>query len=140
MSLSRDGPQDQREPLFHLAATVSELLARSMADGEMPPGLTLNVNVPSVPRGEIRGIAVTRLSPIGYWRLRTEQDGDGLYYNKLSAIAADHPDIEEGTDVWALNKGLISITPLRLEVTDDKLIPALSEHTRRLESCLKQMM
>ena len=140
VSLSLRGPQDQREPLFHLAATVSELLARSMADGEMPPGLTLNVNVPSVPTGEFRGIAVTRLSPISYWRLRTEQDGDGLYYNKLSAIAADHPDIEEGTDVWALNRGLISITPLRLEVTDDKLIPALSEHTRRLESGLKQMM
>jgi len=140
VSLSMHGPQDQREPHFPLAATVSELLARSMADGEMPPGLTLNVNVPSVPRGEIRGIAVTRLSPIGYWRVRSEQDGDGLYYNKLSALAADHPDIEEGTDVWALNRGLISITPLRFEVTDDKLIPALSEHTRRLESGLKQMM
>ena len=140
VSLSMHGPQDQREPHFPLAATVSELLARSMADGEMPPGLTLNVNVPSVPRGEIRGIAVTRLSPIGYWRVRSEQDGDGLYYNKLSALAADHPDIEEGTDVWALNRGLISITPLRFEVTDDKLIPALSEHTSRLESGLKQMM
>ena len=140
MSLSRHGPQDQKELLFHLAATVSELLARKITDGEMPPGLTLNVNVPSVPRGEIRGIAVTRLSPIGYWRLRAEQDGDGLYYTKLSAIAADHPDIEEGTDVWALNRGLISITPLRFEITDDKLIPALSEHTRRLESGLKQMM
>ncbi len=140
MSLSRDGPQDQKELLFHLAATVSELLARSMADGEMPPGLTLNVNVPSVPRGEIRGIAVTRLSPISYHRLRTEQDSDGLYHHKLSAIAADHPDIEEGTDVWALNRGLISITPLRLEVTDDKLIPALTEQTPRLESALKQLL
>ena len=69
MSLSRHGPQDRKELLFHLAATVSELLARGMADGEMPPGLALNVNVPSVPRGEIRGIAVTRLSPIGYWSL-----------------------------------------------------------------------
>ena len=106
----------------------------------MPPGIALNVNVPSVPRGEIRGIAVTRLSPIGYWSVRAEQDGDGLYYTKLSAIAADHPDIEDGTDVWALNRGLISITPLRFEITDDKLIPALSEHTRRLESGLKQMM
>ena len=73
MSLSRHGPQDQKELLFHLAATVSELLARKITESEMPPGLTLNVNVPSVPRGEIRGIAVTRLSPIGYWRLRTEQ-------------------------------------------------------------------
>ena len=140
MSLSRRGPHDRKELLFHLAATVSELLARGMADGEMPPGIALNVNVPSVPRREFRGIAVTRLSPIGYWSVRVEQDGDGLYYNKLSAIPADHPDIVEGTDVWALNRGLISITPLRLEVTDDELIPALSEHTRRLESGLKQMM
>jgi 5'-nucleotidase len=111
-----------------------------MAEGEMPPGITLNVNVPSVPRGEIRGIAVTRLSPISYWRLRTEQGGDGLYYNKLSAIAADHPDIVEGTDVWALNRGLISITPLRLEVTDDTQVPALTEHTSRLESALERML
>ena len=140
VSLSLHGPRDQREPLFSLAATVSELLARSMAEGEMPPGITLNVNVPSVPRGEIRGIAVTRLSPISYWRLRTEQGGDGLYYNKLSAIAADHPDIVEGTDVWALNRGLISITPLRLEVTDDTQVPALTEHTSRLESALERML
>ena len=72
VSLSLRGPRDQREPLFSLAATVSELLARSMAEGEMPSGITLNVNVPSVPRGESRGIAVTRLSPVSYWRLRTE--------------------------------------------------------------------
>ncbi len=140
ISLSLRGPQDHREPLFHLAAAVSELLAHSMAEGEMPAGITLNVNVPSVPRGEIRGIAVTRLSPIGYWRLRTEQDGDGLYHNKLSALAADHPDIVEGTDVWALNRGLISVTPLRLEVTDDSLLPTLGEHARRLESALERIV
>ena len=140
ISLSLHGPKDHREPLFHLATTVSELLARSMAEGEMPAGITLNVNVPSVPSGEIRGVAVTRLSPISYWRLRTEQDGDGLYHNKLSAIAADHPDIVEGTDVWALNRGLISVTPLRLEVTDDSLLPALGEQARRLESALERIV
>ena len=137
VSLSLHGPQDHRDPLFHLAATVSELLARSIAEGEMPAGITLNVNVPSVPRGETRGIAVTSLSPIGYWRLRTEQGDDGLYYNKLSALEPDHPDIVDGTDVWALNGGLISLTPLRLEVTDDTLLPALSEQARRLESALE---
>ena len=139
VSLSLQGPQDHREPLFSLAATVSELLARHLVEGELPAGVTLNVNVPSVPRGETRGAAVTRLSPVGYWRLRTEQGGDGLYYHKLSAIAADHPDIEEGTDVWALNRGLISISPLRLEVTDETVLPALREHAPRLESALKQV-
>ena len=139
VSLSLHGPQDHREPLFSLAATVSELLARRLVEGELPAGVTLNVNVPSVPRGETRGTAVTRLSPVGYWRLRTEQGGDGLYYNKLSAIAADHPDIEEGTDVWALNRGLISISPLRLEVTDETVLPALREHAPRMESALERM-
>ena len=37
-----------------------------------------------------------------------------LYYNKRSAIVADRP--EEGTDVWAVNRGLISLIPLRLVV------------------------
>ena len=84
VSVSAHGPQDCREPHFYLAATVSELLARRIAEGVMPPGVTLNVNVPSVRRGEIGGIAVTRLSPISYWRLRTEQGGDGRYYGTSS--------------------------------------------------------
>ena len=140
ISLSQQGPQDQREPLFHLAGRVSELLARRIAEGEMPAGITLNVNVPSVSRGEIRGIVVTKLSSLAYWRLRTEQGNDGLYYQKLSAIAEDHPDIEEGTDVWALNRGLISVTPLCFEVTDDTLVPVLTKHTPHLEAALQHLL
>ena len=140
ISLSRHGPHDQRELFFHLAGGVAELLARKIIEGEMPPGIALNVNVPSVPTGEIRGIAITRLSSIGYWRLSTEQRSDGLHYHSLSSIEEDNPNIEEGTDIWAINKGLISITPLRFEITDDKLIPTLREHTLRLDSALKQMM
>lgn len=140
VSLSRHGPQDRRELLFHLACRVAELLALTITKGEMPPGITLNVNVPSVPANEIRGVAITRLASIGYWRLRTDERDDGLNYHRLSPIEEDNPHIEEGTDIWALNKGLISITPLRFEVTDHKLIPTLSEHTRSLESSLKRMV
>ncbi len=140
MSLSRHGPRDQRELLFHLAGSVAELLALKIAQGEMPPGITLSVNVPSVPVGEIRGITITRLSSIGYWRLRTEQRSDGLNYHRLSPIEEDNPNIEEGTDIWALNKGLISITPLRFEISNNELIPTLKEHTHRLDSALKEMV
>ena len=140
MSLSRHGPHDQRELFFHLAGGVAELLARKIIEGEMPPGIALNVNVPSVLTGEIPGIAITRQSSIGYWRFSTERRSDGLHYHSLSPIEEDNPNIEEGTDIWALNKGLISITPLRFEITDDEFIPTLREHTSRLESGLKQMM
>jgi len=140
MSLSTHGPHDRRELLFHLACRVAELLALTIAGGEMPPGITLNVNVPSVPADETRGIAITRLASIGYWKLRTEERDDGRSYHRLSPIEEDSPHIEEGTDIWALNRGLISITPLRFEVTDHQLIPTLSEHTRPLESALKRMV
>ena len=80
MSLSRHGPQDQKELLFHLAATVSELLARKITEGEMPPGLTLNVNVPSVPRGEIPGYC--RHQTLSYWLLEIE-NGTGRRWTLL---------------------------------------------------------
>jgi len=139
MSLSRHGPQDQRKLLYHLAGSVAKLLALKIAGGEMPPDITLNVNVPSVPAGEIRDIAITRIASIGYWRLRTEQRSDGLNYHRLSPIEEDNPNIEEGTDIWALNKGLVSITPLRFEITNDKLVTDLREYTHLLNSALKQM-
>jgi 5'-nucleotidase len=140
MSLSRHGPQDNKELHFHLAGSVAELLARKIAEGEMPPSITLNVNVPSVPAGEIRGLTITRLASISYWRLKTKQGSDGLHYHGLSPIEEDNPNIEEGTDIWALNKGLVSITPLRFEITNDEIVPTLRKHTHRLDSALKQMM
>ena len=69
--------------------------------------------------------------------MRTEQRGDGLSYHRLSPIAEDDPGIEEGTDIWAINKGLISVTPLRFEVTDHEVMPALRECARPLESALR---
>ena len=127
VSLSRHGPQDRREMLFHLGGRIAELLALAIRRDEMPPGIALNVNVPSVPAGETRGVAVTKVASIAYWQRRTERHSDGLSYHRLSPIEEDAPGIEEGTDIWAINKGLISITPLRFEITDHEIMPALRE-------------
>ncbi len=127
LSLSRHGPHDRREMHFHLAGRTAELLALAVRNGELPQGVTLNVNAPSVPEGETRGVAVTKVASIRYWRLRTEQRGDGLSYHRLSPIEEGDPGIEEGTDIWAVNRGLVSITPLRFEVTDHEIMPTLAE-------------
>jgi 5'-nucleotidase len=38
-------------------------------------------------------------------------------------------DVEEGTDRWAVERGLVSITPLRLDLTDaDALARLRKEH------------
>ena len=138
VSLSTRGPKDQRELLFHLAGSVAEMLARRIAEGGMPPGVALNVNVPSVPRGETRGIVFTRLSSIIYWKMRTERGSDGLNYNRLFPIEEDDPRIERETDIWALNEGLVSVTPLRFDLTDHGAIEELGRQAPDLESALRQ--
>ena len=139
VSLDMHSRHSQREPLFGFAGRMAQLLALSIRNDEMPPGVILNVNVPSIPAEQNRGVAVTRVATIPYRRARTEQRDDGLIYNRLFTVDDDDPDIEEGTDIWAINKGLVSITPLRFEITDHNLIPALVRHTRPLEVTLSSM-
>ena len=41
--------------------------------------------------------------------------------------------IEEGTDIWAIMGDMISITPLRIDVTDHDSLAALEEHVAALK-------
>jgi len=79
------------------------------------PALKLvNVNFPPNPRG----IAWTRQAVTHYdGRVVPIQDpmGRALYW--LSVRRVD--ELEEGTDRWAVRQDLVSITPLRLDLTDE---------------------
>jgi broad specificity polyphosphatase/5'/3'-nucleotidase SurE len=35
--------------------------------------------------------------------------------------------LEEGTDIWAIHSGYVSVTPLRFEVTHHDIIPSIAE-------------
>ncbi len=84
---------------------------------ELPPHSVLNVNIPSLPLDEIKGIRLTRLghraraaSPVksvnprgktGYWLAAAGLEMDG----------------EEGTDFHAVRQGYVAVTPLQLDRT-----------------------
>ena len=36
-------------------------------------------------------------------------------------------EVEEGTDRWAVEQGLVSMTPLRLDLTDDEALERVKE-------------
>jgi len=83
----------------------------------------VNVNFPPNPKGICwTRMAVThydgRVVPI------TDPLGRKLYW--LTVERVEH--LEEGTDRWAMRNGFVSITPLRLDLTDE---PAL-EHAKEL--------
>lgn len=133
------------EPRFDVVSKVAESLALSVQSGKIPTDAILNTNVPNIPLEQIKGIVTTRAASSGYVSL-TEVEGNGsLRYStsihKPASAYFPHQVVnarvtEEGTDIWAINAGLISITPLHLDVTDHSLIPTLSEHILALESKL----
>jgi len=108
------------------AASFVTLLARNIFERGFIPDALLNVNVPALPREKIGGVAVTRLGKRNYQdRLIERLDPYGNPYYWVGGPALTE-QAEEGTDVEAVRKGMISVTPIRLDLTDHALIESLA--------------
>jgi 5'-nucleotidase len=100
-------------------------LTQKVMEHTLPASTFLNVNIPALPWEQIKGIELTRLGRRVYRdKLISREDPRGRPYYWIGGLppkgVADH-----GTDIWALENGLISITPLNLDMTDHRLIEAL---------------
>jgi 5'-nucleotidase len=99
---------------FSLAKDVLRVITKTIIRKGMPDGVDiLNINIPSNPSG---GVEITRLARKLY-RKRIEErlDPRGRKYYWIDGIEIE--DEEEGTDLHALRKGKVSITPLTLDST-----------------------
>jgi 5'-nucleotidase len=110
---------------FEAGARVVAQIAREVLSHGLPPGTFLNVNVPSVPYEEIKGIMVTRLGRRIYKDLLVERKdprGESYYW-----IGGEVPEgqLLEGTDFWAVDRHFVSVTPLNMDMTDDSLAQTL---------------
>lgn len=115
-------PVTDTEPDFDaIAPWVEKTLAMLLPETGLP---LVNVNVPEKPRG----ICWTRQSFRHYdGKVVPGTDPMGRAHFWFTVIPIE--TIEEGSDRWALNNGLVSVTPLRLDLTDDE---ALKSERRRL--------
>lgn len=108
------------------ARFVARLVRRVLEHG-LPRRRLLNVNIPHRPWAEIAGVRVTRLGSRTYQdTLVRKVDPRGRdYYWIGGQDAVWQPD--EGTDFHAVSEGWVSVTPLRLDLTD---APAVEEMRR----------
>lgn len=105
--------EDGQEMNFDVAAKLAGSLADHLADGYQPEEMLLNINLPNLPKEDIKGIDITRLARTDYNALVAEKfAGKRNYYR----ILRNKPlwNGGEGTDAWAVDKGRISITPLQV--------------------------
>src|SRR5215207_1174884 len=101
---------------FGVAASLAAEIFARLAAEPLPAGTLININCPS---GEVSGIEITRLGKRLYddeLKL-VEEDQDGRRRYEIYGFEPSFED-EPGTDLAAVARGRISITPVHFDLTD----------------------
>ncbi len=109
---------------YALAAQAATHIVEQVLTRGLPPLTILNVNVPAVDRAEeLRGMRVTRQGVRDY-RDKLVHVGENLL-----RIGGEPPtgDTDElGTDLWAVHRDYISVTPVHLDMTAHAIMADLA--------------
>jgi len=100
-------------------AHAAPVIRKIMAAG-VPRGSLVNVNFPACAADEVKGVSFTRqgVRNVELMRVEERRDGRGFPYYWLM-FQRGEIRFEDGTDLAAVAAGRISVTPLRLDLTDE---------------------
>ena len=116
-----------RNTRYDVAASLLESLGKQMADGKTLPPSLINVNLPNEPRDRIKGLKVTTLGARSYGEnIKDGTDGRRSYY-WISRDKFLNPLQEENSDSKALKENFVSVTPLRITLTDHDSLPQVED-------------
>jgi len=111
---------------FKPAAEFTVKLAARVLKRGLPDGIILNVNVPNVAAPKVNGYAFTKQGKRNYGDIIVEKiDPRGRKYYWIGGDEAGFVDIP-GSDCNVVSEGKISITPLRVNLTDRTALKQLS--------------
>jgi len=129
-ALSQEFSMETREkPLWETALKFGpEILRKVMKEG-VPKNTVININFPACAPAKVQGVRVTRQGKrnLGFLKVDERRDGRGNPYFWIGferAAIMDTP--AEGTDLAALAANYVSVTPLRLDRTDEAFAETLA--------------
>lgn len=119
------------DPVWSYAAAVGRRVAAEVLERGLPPKVLLNVNVPNLPRSEIKGIKVTRQGNSAFVEdFAIREDPRQRPYYWLAGFY-ENQDQDPETDSWALTNGYVSITPISYDLTAHSALAGISTWTWR---------
>ena len=124
-------PETRDKPLWETALKFGPEIVQKVMKQGVPRDTVINVNFPSCKPEEVRGVRVTRQGKrnLGFLKVDERRDGRGNPYFWIGfEPAAMMETPAEGTDLAALAAHYVSVTPLRLDRTDEAFSEALT-HT-----------
>ncbi len=121
------GPGNRNDIHWDCAAAHGAGIIRRLLDIGFPRNSLINVNFPNCAPSEVTGSAATVQGQRNQELLRVEERADGRakpYY--WIAFARGKITPAEGTDLHALADRKISITPIKLDLTDNPTVTELA--------------
>lgn len=107
---------------YGFAARFTRAVCRQLEKDGFDRDTIININVPGIPRPEIKGMRVTRLGRRQYENVFEERkDPRGNTYFWMGGDVVEE-DQEPDSDVTAVKEGFVSLTPIHFDLTDYKLV------------------
>ncbi|HUB64577.1 MAG TPA: 5'/3'-nucleotidase SurE [Methylocella sp.] len=125
------GPVGHDEAFWECAETHAPgVLAQILGLG-IPPGVVINVNFPACPPEAVQGVAITAQGRRDAQTVTVEEraDGRGKAYYWISVTRGQNTSVP-GTDLAALAQNMISVTPLKLDMTDEAALARYADKLR----------
>jgi len=114
------------EPIFEPAARFASQMVRIVLSKGLPDGTLLNINVPNLPESEIKGVRITRQGMANFAETFDKRvDPRNRVYYWMNGVK-EELQAEDDVDDEALKNGIISITPVKYDLTNYNFIPELN--------------
>ena len=111
---------NEHDTQFHYdsASTIANQVVKTVLAKRLEEDMLFNVNIPNIPAVDIKGFQITRQGMRVYHSALDErQDPRGRPYYWISgSVPSGVPDF--GTDFGAIAEDNVSITPLKVDLTD----------------------
>ncbi len=102
---------------FSPAVFYANKIIKTVLANKLDKHLLLNVNIPSVPKNEIKGIKICKQAYAKYKEEFDERkDPQGKKYYWLTGEFINF-DKDKDTDVWALQNNYVSVVPVQFDLT-----------------------
>lgn len=119
-------PGEKPQANFEDCAAYVVGLVRQVLEHGLPMHCMLNVNFPNLPFSKIKGACVSRQGFRNYTdRVIEKHDNRGKPYFWLGGTYAGFRSIE-GSDCEVLDKGYISVSPCRLDITQYEFLSSIT--------------
>lgn len=119
----------KHKPYWDTATKFAPDIIRRVLKTGIPRDVLVNVNFPDCQPGDVAGIAVTTQGKRDQELLRIDPraDGRGNPYFWIAFGRGPVAETRNGSDLHALSERRISITPLRLDLTDEPFMTQLAQ-------------